>query len=143
LSYAALDEQREKEIALYQKQLDDMRSTAEEKLIPKSQFHEEISTLKGRLSSKEKDIQLAKQQIKQCKLEIENNEEILTKFFKASTNHTHTAPDIFINTPKKKDYKIKKNRVSVSAAGGLLDLPGKSSNVTSMECLDKVANKDF
>lgn len=109
-----------------------MRCTAEERFIPKSLFHEEISTLKGRLTSKEKDIERAKEQIKQCKLEIENNEEILTKFFKTNT-HTHTAPDIFVNTPKKKDYKIKKNRVSVSGAG-FLD-PGKFSNITSMECL--------
>ena len=36
--------------------------------MPKSQFHEEISTLKVRLTSKEKDIERAKEQIKQCKL---------------------------------------------------------------------------
>jgi hypothetical protein len=120
-----------------------MRTATEERLVPKSLFHEEISTLKGRLSSKEKDIERAKEQIKQCKLEIENNEEILTKFFKTNNSHTHTAPDIFSNTPKKKDYKIKKNRVSVSGAGGLLDIPGKFSNIPSMECLDRTTTKDF
>lgn len=66
----------------------------------------------------------------------------MNKFFKTTVNHTHTAPDIFVNTPKKKDYKIKKSRVSVSGAG-FLDVPsGKTSNVTSMECLDKIG-KDF
>lgn len=49
---------------------------------------------------------------------------MLNKFFRTS-NH-NTAPDIFLHTPnatasnsKKKDYKIKKNRVSLSGSNFL------------------------
>lgn len=60
---------------------------------------------------------------------------MLNKFFRTS-NH-NTAPDIFVHTPsnsKKKDYKIKKNRVSLSGSN-FLEV-GKASTITSMESLD-------
>jgi hypothetical protein len=49
-----------------------------------------------------------------------------------------------VHTPnKKKDYKIKKNRASLCGAS-FLDVANKNSNITSMECLDKMdKNKDF
>lgn len=64
---------------------------------------------------------------------------MLNKFFRTS-NH-NTAPDIFVHTPsnststsKKKDYKIKKNRVSLTGSN-FLEV-GKASTITSMESLD-------
>jgi len=76
---------------MYEANFKQVKALVDENRCP-PKFSNEINHLKYKLNSKEKEIQRAKADIKLYQLEMENNDEILTKFFMTPT--TSTVPEL-------------------------------------------------
>ena len=71
----------------------------------------EISALSSQLSHKEKEFEKANREIHEYRLEIENKEETLTRFFHSPSRSGELRP---LPSNNLKNYKIKKTRNSMN-----------------------------